>query len=43
MGIRLTKAYTNEEFEQIKFEDVNKKYRKARSNVLEKLHFWFRE
>src|SRR5690554_5392915 len=37
MGIRLTKAYTNEEFEQIKFEDVNKKYRKARSNVFREI------
>lgn len=37
MGIRLTKAYTNEEYEQGKFENVNRKYRSARSNVFREI------
>jgi ATP-binding cassette subfamily B protein len=37
MGIRLTKAYTNEKYEQGKFENVNKKYRSARSNVFREI------
>lgn len=36
-GIRLTKAYTNEEYEQTKFEKVNKKYKSARSNVFREI------
>lgn len=35
MGIRLTKAFSNEDYEQRKFEKINRKYRKARSNVWE--------
>lgn len=37
MGIRLTKAYTNEEYEQTKFEKINKKYKSARSNVFREI------
>ena len=37
MGIRLTKAYTNELHEQEKFENVNRKYRSARSNVFREI------
>lgn len=37
MGIRLTKAYTNEDFEQEKFSVINKKYRSARSNVFREI------
>ena len=37
MGIRLTKAYTNEQYEQSKFEKVNSKYRSARSNVFREI------
>jgi len=36
-GIRLTKAYTNENYEQDKFEKVNFTYRKARSNVFKQI------
>jgi len=36
-GIRLTKAFTNEEYEQEKFEKINRKYRKARSNVFREI------
>ena len=36
-GIRLTKAFTNEAFEQKKFEKINRKYRKARANVFREI------
>lgn len=36
-GIRLTKAFTNEEYEQKKFEKINRKYRKARSSVFREI------
>ena len=36
-GIRLTKAYTNEDYEQERFEKVNRKYRHARSNVFREI------
>lgn len=37
MGIRLTKAFSNEDYEQRKFEKINRKYRKARSNVFREI------
>ncbi|HHX80780.1 MAG TPA: ABC transporter ATP-binding protein [Acholeplasmataceae bacterium] len=37
MGIRLTKAFTNEAYEQKKFEKINRKYRKARANVFREI------
>lgn len=37
MGIRLTKAYTNEQYEKEKFAGVNAKYKKARSNVFREI------
>ncbi|NLD26262.1 MAG: ABC transporter ATP-binding protein [Acholeplasmataceae bacterium] len=36
-GIRLTKAYTNEEYEQKKFARVNTQYRAARSNAFREI------
>lgn len=36
-GIRLTKAFTNEEYEQKKFEKINRKYRKVRSSVFREI------
>lgn len=36
-GIRLTKAYTNEEYEEEKFEKINNNYQKARSNVFKQI------
>ena len=36
-GIRLTKAYNNESYEQTKFEKVNSQYRKARSNIFREI------
>ncbi|MGD9605131.1 MAG: ABC transporter ATP-binding protein [Bacilli bacterium] len=36
-GIRLTKAYSNEQYEQKKFEKVNYQYRKARSNIFREI------
>lgn len=36
-GIRLTKAYTNENYEQNRFQKVNFKYRKARANVFKQI------
>ncbi|MDD3999342.1 MAG: ABC transporter ATP-binding protein [Bacilli bacterium] len=36
-GIRLTKAFTNEDYEQNKFENINRKYRKVRSNVFKEI------
>ena len=36
-GIRLTKAYSNEQYEQSKFERVNSQYRSARSNIFREI------
>lgn len=36
-GIRLTKAFTNEDYEQEKFEIVNREYKKARSGVFREI------
>ena len=36
-GIRLTKAYTNEEYEEQKFDKINNSYKKARSNVFKQI------
>ena len=36
-GIRLTKAYTNERYEQKKFEKINLTYRQARSNIFKQI------
>ncbi len=36
-GIRLTKAYSNEQYEQKKFEKVNSQYRKARANIFREI------
>lgn len=37
MGIRLTKAYTNEEYEEEKFSQINNSYKKARTNVFREI------
>ncbi len=36
-GIRLTKAFNNEQYEQKKFEQVNALYKKARSNIFKEI------
>lgn len=36
-GIRLTKAYTNEQYEQRKFDRMNREYRQARTNIFKQI------